>query len=132
MVRADMYLRFVIDRVDEGSSEPQGLFQAVYDLLDDGHLSREEQPRAKKVFDWFEKNLPEPKRFSRSSKRRAKAVAISWFKPTAHECIHQMQELAGIRYTHDIPTKILKTRRLGYIVYEDDLQVVAQPFSGGQ
>lgn len=127
-----MYLRFVVDRVDDGSSEPQGLFQAVYDLLHDGHLSKDEQARAKKVFNWFDKNLPGPKRFSRSSKRSAKAVAISWFKPTAHECIRQMQEFACILYAHDIPTRVIKTRRPGYVVYEDDLQIVAQPFSPGK
>ena len=41
-----------------------------------------------------------------------------------------MQELAGGLYVHDIPTKIIKTRRPGYIVYEDRFQIVAQPFKG--
>jgi len=56
-------------------------------------------------------------------------VAISWFKPTADECIKKMQEFAGILYAHDIPTKIIKSRKLGYVVYEDECQIVAQPFS---
>ncbi len=124
-----MYLRLAIDQTDENSREPLGLFQAVHDLLHDGRLSREERRRAKEVLDWFDENLPEPKRFSRSSKRSAQAVAISWFKPSAHECIERMQELAGILYAHDLPTRVVKTRRPGYIVYEDDLQVVAQAFS---
>ena len=125
-----MYIRFVIEEHDEDSQEPLGLFQAVADLRDDGHLSRDERVVADKIFAWFNKNLPEPERFSRSNKRSAKAVAISWFKPTAHEYIERMQGLAGILYAHDIPTKVVKTRRPGYIVYEDDYQVVAQPFSG--
>ena len=125
-----MYLRFAIEKHDEDSQEPQGLFQAVGDLRDDGYLSKAERVAVDKIFRWFGENLPEPKRFSRSNKRSAKAVAISWFKPTARECIEQMQELTGILYAHDIPTEVIKTRRPGYIVYEDDYQVVAQPFSG--
>ena len=125
-----MYLRFVIDKHDEDSNEPQGLFQAVTDLRNDGYLSKEESVTVKKTFKWFNKNLPVPNRFSRSSKRTAKAVAISWFKSSAKECIKQMQELASILYIHDIPIKVIKTRRPGYIVYEDDYQIVAQPFSG--
>ena len=109
-----MYVRFVIEKHDEDSQEAQGLFQALCDLRDDGHLSREERIAADRIFGWFGKNLPEPKRFSRSSKRSAKAVAISWFKPTAHECIKHMQELAGILYAHGISTKVIKTRRPGY------------------
>ncbi len=125
-----MHLRFVIDKHDEDSLEPQGLFQAVGDLRDDGHLSRDERMAVDQIFRWFNKNLPEPARFSRSHKRSAKAMAISWFKPTATECIERMQELASILYAHDIPTKVIKTRRPGYTVHEDDYQVVAQPFSG--
>jgi hypothetical protein len=125
-----MYLRFVIDKHDEDSNEPQGLFQAIADLRDDGHLSEEECVTVKKTFKWFNKNLPVPRRFSRSSKRTAKSVAISWFKPSAEACIKQMQELASILSIHDIPTKVIKTRRPGYVVYEDNYQIVAQPFSG--
>jgi len=130
IVGIHMYLRFIIDRHDEDSNEPQGLFQAVGDLRDGGHLSKDERIAVDKIFKWFVKNLPVPKRFSRSRKRSAKAVAISWFKPTAHECIKQMQELAGILYIHDVPTKVIKNRRPGYVVYEDEFQIVAQPFSG--
>lgn len=125
-----MYVRFVIDNRDEDSGEPQGLFQAVGDLRYDGRLSRAEEAAAKKIFKWFDKHLPGPKRFSRSSKRHAKAVAISWFKPTAEDCIERMQELSSILYAHDITTRVINTRRPGYVVYEDDYQVVAQPFAG--
>lgn len=125
-----MYIRFVVDKHDEDSLEPQGLFQAVSELLHEGHLSKDEEATAKEVFKWFNKNLPVPHRFSRSSKTSAKAVAISWFKPSAREYISRMQELAGILYVHDIPTRILKTRQPGYIVYEDEYQIVAQLFKG--
>ncbi len=124
-----MYLRFVINKHDKISQKPQGFFQAVYTLRDEGRLTLEELKRADQVFRWFDKNLPTPKRFSRSRKRSAYAKAISWFKPSAHEMIKRMQDLADILYTHDVPVEILKTTRLGYIVYEDEYQIVAEPFS---
>lgn len=123
------YIRFVINQHDEDSQKPQGLFQAVDILRYEGSLSPEELKIADQVFHWFNKNLPVPKRFSRSRKRSAQAKAISWFKSNAHDFINQMQDLAGILYAHDVPVKIIKTKRPGYIVYEDEFQVVAEPFS---
>lgn len=125
-----MFIRFAITKHDEDSQEPQGLFQAVTELRDSGHLSDEERITANKILGWFNKNLPVPKRFSRSSKSTAKSKAISWFKPSAHEHIRRMQDLAGILYAHDIPIKIHKTRRPGYVVYEDEYQIVSKSFSG--
>jgi len=124
-----MYIRFVIRQNDEVSQQTQGIFQAVEDLRFEGRLSPEERRTADRVFRWFNKNLPIPKRFSRSRKRSAQAKAISWFKPTVHKFIGRMQDLASILYAHDVPIKILKTKRPGYIVYEDEYQVVAMRFN---
>jgi len=124
-----MYIRFVIRQNDEVSQQTQGIFQAVEDLRFEGRLSPEERRTADRVFRWFNKNLPIPKRFSRSRKRSAQAKAISWFKPTVHKFIGRMQDLASILYAHDVPIKILKTKRPGYIVYEDEYQVLAMRFN---
>ena len=124
-----MYIRFVINQHDQDSQKPQGLFQAIDALRYEGSLSPEERKTTDQVFRWFNENLPVPKRFSRSRKRSARAKAISWFKPNAHDFISRMQDLAGILYVHDVPVEILKTKRPGYIVYEDEYQVVAEPFS---
>ena len=124
------YIRFVIDRHDEDSQEPQGIFQAVFELRESNHLSNEECRSIKEILRWFGENLPEPNRFSRSSKQNAQCVAISWFKPTALECIEKMRDLTGILYIHDIPTRIITTDRPGYVVYEDEFQIAAQPFRG--
>ncbi|MHC4231724.1 MAG: hypothetical protein ACYTBW_03790 [Planctomycetota bacterium] len=124
------YIRFVIDKQDEDSQEPQGLFAAVYELKDSNQLSDEHQRQAKDVLRWFSKNLPVPNRFSRSSKQNAQCVAVSWFKPTALKCIERMKDLAGILYIYDIPTRIITTDRPGYVVYEDEYQIAAQPFRG--
>jgi hypothetical protein len=106
------------------------LFQAVSDLRDGEYLSKDERIAVEEIFKWLVKNLPAPKRFSRSSKHSAQAVAISWFRSIAHEYIKQMQEFACIPYIHDVQTKVIKSQRQGYVVYEDEFQIVAQPFSG--
>ena len=124
------YIRYVIDKHDEISKEQLGIFQAVYELRDSNRLSDVEHQRAKSVLNWFNKNLPEPERLSRSSKKNAQCVAISWFKPTALECIEKMKDLAGILYIHGILTRIITTDRPGYVVYEDEYQIAAQPFRG--
>ena len=39
-----------------------------------------------------------------------------------------MRELASILEGHRVAVDILKTERPGYIVYEDEYQVTAEPF----
>ena len=102
----------------------------IYELNNSNQLSDEDNHRAKEILSWFDKNLPAPSRFSRSSKPNAHCVAISWFKPTALECIQKMKDLAGILYIHDIPVRIITTNQPGYVVYEDECQIAAQPFRG--
>lgn len=41
-----------------------------------------------------------------------------------------MWALARVLRTHGVAIKMLKTSRPGYIVYEDEFQVCAEPFRG--
>jgi len=43
-----------------------------------------------------------------------------------------MHRLKNILETYGHPVAIIGETRIGYIVYEDDLQVVAEPFSDTQ
>ena len=54
---------------------------------------------------------------------------ISWFKPTASEQIKRMHGLVAILEEFGHHVTMIKVRNPGYIVYEDDYQVVAEPFS---
>ncbi|MFY7916503.1 MAG: hypothetical protein ACOVPA_17750, partial [Rubrivivax sp.] len=60
---------------------------------------------------------------------RFEAAIDSWFKDTAAEHIRQMRLLADILERHGIQVDMLRTRRPGYVVYEDDHQVAAEPYS---
>lgn len=40
-----------------------------------------------------------------------------------------MRELAAVLHSYGIPVETITTTRPGYITYEDDYQIVAEPFS---
>ncbi len=124
-----MFIRFVIANQDEDSGRRQGLFQAADELRASGQMSDCDEKQLERVEKWFEDNLPVPKRLALSSKPRRKAQAISWFRATATEHIAQMREFQAVLESYDILVEMLRERRPGYVVYEDEHQVVAYPFS---
>jgi hypothetical protein len=123
-----MLLRFVVLQRDIDSHVEQGLFNAAHELRCAGELAEYELELVEELFRWFNRHLPIPCRFARSRKSHAHKRAISWFKPTAQECIARMQVLASLLQEHGYPTQRLTTNRPGYVVYEDDYQVVAEVF----
>jgi len=60
---------------------------------------------------------------------RKKNRALSWFKDTASEHIAQIRELVAILENHSVHVRTLKAKRVGYAVYEDEYQIVAEPFA---
>ena len=123
-----MYIRFVIHANDEHSGRRQGLFQAMATLEDSGALHDYEQARYDAIYTWFKKNLHKPTSFSRSRKPHAKNVAISWFKDSAKEHIAKMHEVSHMLRSHGVEVEVIRSGKPGYIVYEDNHQVAAEPF----
>ena len=123
-----MYVRFVITDNHPGSGKRQGLFHAIRDLSDDGMLHGHEQELYDNICLWFNKNLEKPSSFSRSGRPKA----LSWFKDDALEHIQWMREISNILKSHGIHVEMIRTNRPGYIVYEDDHQVTAEPFRDTQ
>jgi hypothetical protein len=123
-----MFVRFVIHQNDGESGRRQGLFQALSELSEDGLLLDFEQKQHDEVYEWFRQNLKKPRSFTRSTKPHAKKVALSWFKDSATEHIAKMHHLAQILVSHGTLVDIIQTERPGYVVYEDQFQVAAEPF----
>jgi hypothetical protein len=123
-----MYIRFVIHRNDQDSGRRQGLFQALSDLEARGALAAHEQALYDEIYEWFRHHLKKPSSFSRSSRPHARNVALSWFRDSATEHIAKMRALARILEARRIEVEMLRTDRPGYIVYEDEFQVAAEPF----
>lgn len=123
-----MFIRFVIHFRDEGSGRRMGLFQAMAELQASGEIAAYESELYEGIYDWFKANLNVPTSFARASRPHAKKVAISWFKDSATAHIARIRQVAHILESHGIEVAVLQTERPGYIVYEDDHQVAAEPF----
>jgi hypothetical protein len=119
----------VIGEKDEDSLQEAGIFQAAARLRRRADLPEYEKEVLLEIRDWFNENLNRPTRFSNSRRpERKKSKAISWFKSTALEHLDKARQMMQILRNHDIQTRVIKTRRPGYIVYEDADQIVAEPF----
>ena len=123
-----MFVRFVIVRRHRNTGVQTGIFEGVKRLPRIGHLPDWDEVRLSELMDWFRENLPFPKRVARSRRPNGHHAAVSWFKSSATEHIQKARELAAVLEAHDIRTDMITTSRPGYVVYEDEYQVVAEPF----
>lgn len=125
------YLRFVVRQIDEDSQMELGVFHAVENLQDSGRLDPHEEEEYEATRNWFNENLEKPTRFTASKPpfHRKKSKAISWFKDSAHEHVARVRSLVAILRHHGVPVRMLRADRVGYVVYEDEYQIVAEPFA---
>jgi hypothetical protein len=126
-----MYLRFVVADIDEDSERNLGVFHAVGNLRREGKLYAYEEELHDSIRQWFNENLERPTRFTASKPPfyRKKSKALSWFKDSAQEHLSRVRELVAILQDHGVPVRVLKADRVGYVVYEDEYQIVAEPFA---
>lgn len=127
-----MFLRFVIPDRHPKSGVRKGIFGAAYELRRGGDLTEGERQELDRLIDWFDDNLPRPSRFNRSKSKgyyHRAAKGISWLKSTAEEHLENMRALIGILEDQGHQVTMIKTLRPGYVVYEDDFQIVAEPFN---
>lgn len=78
--------------------------------------------------DWFDERLIEPKRFARSNNKHAHEKALSWFKPEASEHIGKARRLLSKMAEGGIVSEMITSDNPGYVVYEDEQQIVAVPY----
>ena len=123
-----MYVRFVVPSLGRQRWGLIGIIHAAFDLKDGGAFSYHEEALFDSINDWLETYLPIPFRLSRSRSERAAYNAICWFKPTAQTCIQKARALAALLEDHGLSTVMIRTRKPGYVVYEDEYQVAAEPF----
>ena len=126
-----MYLRFVVADIDEDSERRLGVFHAVGNLRRQGKLYAYEEDIHDSIRQWFNENLERPTRFTASKPPfyRKKNRALCWFKDSAREHIARVREFVVILQNHGAPVHMLKADRVGYVVYEDEYQVAAEPFA---
>jgi hypothetical protein len=121
------YIRFVIGRKDEGSHVEQGIFQAAGRALEWQNVTRSEADELKELRGWFNENLEKPTSFGRDKLR----LGICWFKTETTEHISRIWQMVQILERNGIYVKKIRTDKPGYVIYEDEWQLVAEPFRKG-
>lgn len=121
------FVRFVVPSVtDEDSQTAIGVVAFAYRLMDSAPTSE-----LAVALTWFENNLDVPDRFNRTKSKgwyRRQTRGISWLRASATEHVDAMTRLAYIVESLGYATARITTERPGYVTYEDDVQVVAEPF----
>ena len=123
-----MFIRFVSTEMDEDSLVSTGIFLAAGDLLYDPLLPDDEYYPLRELMDWFNEHLKGPYDYRLRAPRRARR-AICWFKPTAREYLSRAWHMAWILERNDVFIRTIKVERTGYVLYEDEAQVLAEPFA---
>jgi hypothetical protein len=121
------YVRFVIGRKDEESHVQQGIFQAAARALEWGTVTGSDADDLNNLREWFSDNLEKPTSFGRDKLR----LGICWFKTAATEHISRIRQMVVILERNGVYGKKIRTDRPGYVVYEDEWQLVAEPFRKG-
>jgi hypothetical protein len=108
------------------------MLQRAYALRAAKHLAPDDRQSIETLLTWLENNLATPTRFNRTRSKgyyRRNTKGIAWFRDTAHEHLSRMHELKRILETHGESVELIREDRIGYVVYEDAIQAVAEPFS---
>jgi hypothetical protein len=121
------YVRFVIGRKDEDSHVEQGIFQAAALALEWGNITGADAGELNELRAWFGDNLEEPTSFGRDTLR----LGICWFKTHSDQHIARIWEMVRILERNGIYVKKIRTDKPGYLIYEDEWQIVAEPFRKG-
>jgi len=126
------YLRFTIltDHPDTGVAD--GVFRTAYALRDASGISNADRESLAAQLEWFSKNLLIPKRFNRSASKgyyRRATKGIAWFREDAGEHISRMYALKRVLEANGHPVHVVRESRVGYVIYEDEAQVIAEPFA---
>jgi hypothetical protein len=126
------FLRFAGTILVAHSSVEIGLFQ-IADLVEKNPGTNQDYKQViRQQLDWFLKRLPVPERFNLTRSKgyyRRNSKGICWFNETASECLARMYILKGIAEEYGYFINVVREDRIGYIIYEDEFQAVAEPFS---
>ena len=121
------YIRFVVGRKDDDSHVQQGIFQAAYLALEWNTIVGSDAEKLNLILKWFSSNLEKPTSLGRDKLR----LGICWFKTTSTEHISRIWDMVKILERNGIYVHKIRTDKPGYRIYEDEWQLVAEPFRKG-
>jgi hypothetical protein len=126
----DTLIRFVTHSTHPPLGYRSGVFKIAYELRRAHPITVPLLEELSEQLVWFEANMAEPKRLSVSRHPRAQETALSWMKASADEHVRRLRLLVTlVEQVGHLRIAELRTERPGYVVFEDDHQVVALPFA---
>lgn len=129
---SDTYIRFVVQQRDCDSGVSQGIFQQAFALSRNSSVASADRQTLEEVMVWFRAHLRKPERFNRSRSKgydRRSTRGVCWFRSSAVEHLRQAHRVKTILEANGYPVSVITEHRVGYVVYADEHQVVAEPFS---
>ncbi len=122
-------IRFVTRDRHEPYGHRTGVFPIAYQLRREKALAEVDHEELCALLTWFGEHLAVPQRFTVSRHTRAAETALSWLKASAKEPMSRLRRVTELVASTGVPVVELRTMRPGYVVYEDEHQVVALPFA---
>jgi hypothetical protein len=129
------FIRFALTRRHPDSGVEDGTFALAYELRQSPHVESADRAVLIENLAWFEKHLETPTRFNRTKSKgfyRRKTRGIAWFKDTASDHLARMHQIKGVLERYGHPVLMLSETRVGYVIYDDAFQIVAEPFADTQ
>lgn len=132
MATPSTFIRFVVPgRIDPQSEATVGVVSIAYELLCSEDVRLEWRAELKLRLRWVEQNLAVPSRFNRTCSKgsyRRKARGLSWLRAECSEPIDAMRALSDAVAACGFEVTQVCETRIGFVVYEDAFQAVAEPF----
>ena len=120
-----MFIRFVSGELDPDARVPAGLFHSLDQLYGSDEVPLYELDAVREVQNWFEENLTSIPDYVSDYWRSYEAIC--WFRSNASHHLSRAWELAGILERNNVLVWTIKSREVGVIYYEDEVQVFARP-----
>jgi hypothetical protein len=102
------------------------LFCTANKLLDDEVLADYEYGALIETMRWFDAHLKDPFDY-RLDPASLADKSICWFRSSAHEHLAKAWEIVAILEARDIFVWTIKCDQPGYVIYQDEVQVLAYP-----
>ena len=126
------YLRIVVDEKLALNGAREGFFRKAYELRRNGTMSVDQHRKLDRYLNFLDDHIDVPSKFSKSTSKAAEyreTKGICWFKTSANAEVEVALALARLLDDLGIASTVLRTNRIGYVVFEDEVQIVAEPFS---
>jgi len=124
-LRPRQRIRFIATMIDRESGVEEGIFQVACRLRDDWEVPTFQREELRSLLQWFELHLPNPAPLAQVRNKSA----ISWFKSESKECISRVWSMVHILKENGVVISKIATGNPGYVIYEDEWQLVARPWS---